>query len=42
VLCAVGVPLAFVLPLLACASYVLVAVIWFIPDRRIEKAIGEK
>jgi uncharacterized membrane protein len=42
VLCAVGVPLAFVLPLLACAAYVLVAVIWFIPDQRIEKAIGEK
>jgi uncharacterized membrane protein len=39
VLCAVGVPLAFILPLLACVSYVLVAVIWFIPDRRIERAL---
>jgi hypothetical protein len=25
---------------LSCALYVLVAVIWFIPDRRIERAIG--
>jgi len=40
VLCAVGVPLAFVHPLLACVSYVLVAVIWFIPDRRIERVVG--
>jgi uncharacterized membrane protein len=42
VLCIVGIPLAFILPLLACVSYVLVAVIWFIPDRRIEKVIKER
>jgi uncharacterized membrane protein len=41
-LCAIGVPLAFILPLLACVSYVLVAVIWFIPDRRIENIIKER
>ncbi len=40
VIYAVAVLLAFVIPLLACALYVLVAVIWFIPDRRIERAIG--
>jgi uncharacterized membrane protein len=41
-LCIAGIPLAFILPLLACVSYVLVAVIWFIPDRRIEKVIKER
>ncbi|MBK7772270.1 MAG: DUF1211 domain-containing protein [bacterium] len=34
----VGVALAFVLPAAACGVYVLVAVIWLVPDRRIEKA----
>lgn len=37
---AIAIPLAFIIPLLSCALYVLVAVIWFIPDRRIERAIG--
>ena len=32
-----GVALAFVAPPAACGVYVLVAVIWLIPDRRIEK-----
>ena len=32
---------SFVWPLLACALYVLVAIIWFIPDRRIERALAE-
>lgn len=32
--------LAFMSSLLACALYVLVAVMWLIPDRRIEKAIS--
>jgi uncharacterized membrane protein len=36
----VGIPLAFVKSWLACAMYVLVAVIWLVPDRRIEKKIG--
>jgi uncharacterized membrane protein len=36
----VAILLAFIVPLAACALYVLVAVIWFIPDRRIERAIG--
>jgi uncharacterized membrane protein len=40
VIYAVAIPLAFIIPLLPCALYVLVAVIWFIPDRRIERAIG--
>jgi uncharacterized membrane protein len=42
VIYAVAVLLAFVLPLLSCALYVLVAVIWFIPDQRIEKVIGDQ
>jgi uncharacterized membrane protein len=37
-----AVPLAFIIPLLSCALYVLVAVIWFIPDQRIENIIKER
>ena len=40
VIYASAIPLAFVVPLLSCALYVLVAVIWFIPDRRIERVLG--
>lgn len=36
---AVAIPLAFFSPPAAFAIYVLVAAIWFIPDRRIEKAL---
>ncbi len=36
----VGVFLAFVSPWLAFALYVLVAILWFVPDRRIENALG--
>jgi uncharacterized membrane protein len=36
-----GIALAFVNPLVAIALYVLVAAIWLVPDRRIEKVIGE-
>jgi hypothetical protein len=36
-----AIPLAFLRPLLACLCYALVAVMWLIPDRRIEKAIGD-
>jgi uncharacterized membrane protein len=38
---AVAIPVSFVNPWLACALYVLVAVMWLIPDRRIEKALAE-
>ncbi len=37
----VAIPLAFVGAWLAYGLYVLVAVIWLIPDRRIEKTLGE-
>jgi uncharacterized membrane protein len=40
VIYAAAIPLACIVPLVACALYVLVAVIWFIPDRRIERVIG--
>jgi uncharacterized membrane protein len=36
---AAAIPLAFVNAMLACALYVVVAVMWFIPDRRIEKIL---
>ncbi|HEY2233135.1 MAG TPA: TMEM175 family protein [Candidatus Angelobacter sp.] len=36
----VAIPLSFLRPLLACLCYALVAIMWLIPDRRIEKAIG--
>lgn len=35
----VAIPLAFVNSWAACALYVLVALLWFIPDRRIEKRL---
>jgi len=35
----VAIPLAFVESWLACALYVLVAVMWLVPDRRIEKTM---
>ncbi len=37
---AVAIPLALVAPWLAFGLYILVAVIWFIPDRRIEKTLS--
>ena len=36
----VAIPLAFVNSWFACALYVLVAVMWLIPDRRIEKTLA--
>jgi uncharacterized membrane protein len=36
----VAIPLAFVRSWLACALYILVAVMWLVPDRRIEKKIA--
>jgi uncharacterized membrane protein len=41
ILYASAIPLAFVHVWIANAIYVLVAAIWFIPDRRIEKVISE-
>ena len=36
---AVGVAGAFIHPLIAFAAYILVAVIWFVPDRRVERTL---
>jgi TMEM175 potassium channel family protein len=36
---AAAIPLAFVSVWIACSLYVLVAVLWLIPDRRIEKIL---
>lgn len=40
VIYAVAIPLAFVKPWLACALYVMVTLMWLIPDRRIEKTLN--
>jgi len=37
-LCVAGVGLAFIAPSAAIACYVVVALIWFVPDRRIERS----
>ena len=39
---ATGIALSFVRPWLGIACYVIVAVIWFIPDRRIERVLKER
>jgi uncharacterized membrane protein len=39
VLYAAAILLAFVRPWLACALYITVAVIWLVPDRRIERVL---
>jgi uncharacterized membrane protein len=36
---AIAIPLAFVKPWLACAGYTLVAIMWLLPDPRIEKHV---
>ena len=41
-ICAAGIGLAFVHPGLACAAYVLLASMWLIPDRRIERTARER
>ena len=41
VLYVTAIALAFVSPWISCGIYVLVALMWLIPDRRIEKAIDE-
>ena len=40
VIYAAAIALAFVNPWISCGLYVLVAVMWFIPDRRIEKTVA--
>jgi uncharacterized membrane protein len=39
VIYAVAIAMAFVRPWLACALYVLVAIMWLVPDRRIERKL---
>jgi uncharacterized membrane protein len=39
---ALAIALSFVNPAFSLALYVLVALIWLIPDRRIEKTLGDK
>jgi uncharacterized membrane protein len=38
-ICAAAVPLAFVRPWISAALYATVAIIWLVPDRRIEKTL---
>ena len=38
---AIAIPFAFAQPWIACALYVLVAIMWLAPDRRIEHALTE-
>jgi uncharacterized membrane protein len=42
VLYLIAIPLAFVSPWIASGLYVLVALIWFIPDRRIERIVEKR
>ena len=39
---AAAVPLAFVQPWIASVGYVIVAVMWLVPDRRIEREVADK
>jgi uncharacterized membrane protein len=39
---ALAIPLAFVDRRLSCALYVAVAILWLVPDRRIEKALADR
>jgi uncharacterized membrane protein len=41
VIYAVAIGLAFVRPWMACALYVCVALMWFVPDRRIERVLHD-
>jgi len=38
---AVAIPLAFVRPLIANLAYIVVAVIWLVPDRRLERKVAD-
>jgi len=37
----VAIPVAFVRPWVACLLYVLLAIMWLIPDRRIERKMSD-
>ena len=37
----VAVPMAFINRWVACAIYVLVALVWFVPDKRIERRLAK-
>ena len=39
---AAAIPLSFIDPRIACALYVFVAIIWLVPDRRIETVLDER
>ncbi|MDO8302790.1 MAG: hypothetical protein Q7T18_06090, partial [Sedimentisphaerales bacterium] len=39
---AAAVALAFVHPMISCGLYILVAVMWLVPDRRIEKVLDSR
>ena len=39
VICVAAIGISFILPVASCVLYVLVAVLWLIPDRRIEKVL---
>lgn len=40
VIYAAAIPLSFVQPWIACAGYIIVAIMWLIPDPRIEKGLA--
>ena len=35
-----AVPVAYFAPLVACGLFVIVSLIWFVPDKRIERVLG--
>ena len=37
---ALAIPAAFVWPILSCVGYIIVAMMWIVPDRRIEKILN--
>jgi uncharacterized membrane protein len=41
VLYTLAIPVSFLHPWMACTVYVVVAIMWLIPDRRIERAVGQ-
>lgn len=42
VIYAIAIPISFLSPMAACALYVVVAVIWLVPDRRIETVLNHE
>ena len=41
VLYLIGIAMSFISPAIACGIYILVALLWFVPDRRIERLLNE-